>query len=169
MKNCMLIATLLATASIASAQIGRIRGRVPIGGMGQHIVARNYTGVDCGLAQQGQVQLSGRGTAALYFPYIAGIPEQYLFSSTTQKNETTALITGVFSIVELSQVSNGPMRAIFLKDHDILYYYHPNSSPKDWTDLDGFAAGQHIATYHVQKNMFSQIVKKICISNLTEL
>jgi hypothetical protein len=44
---------------------------------------------------------------------------------------------------------------VFLEPHDINYYYHPNTSPKDWTDFDGFQAGELIATYRVQRNMFS--------------
>jgi hypothetical protein len=44
---------------------------------------------------------------------------------------------------------------VFLQSHDINYYYHPNSSPKDWSDFDGFQAGELIATYRVQENMFS--------------
>lgn len=155
-SSLFLFAAAAAMTNLAVAQTGRIRGSVPVGGMGQHIIARNYTGVDCALAQRGEIQLTGRGTAALYFPYIAGIPEEYLFSDPVKKDETTALITAVFSIVELSQSRNGPMTSTFLKDHDIYYYYHPRSSPKSWEDVDGFKAGQHIATYHVQKNMFTQ-------------
>ncbi len=157
MKKIILIAfSSLLAVSVASSQTGRIRGRVPVGGMGQHIVARNYTGIDCAAAQRGQVQLTGKATAALYFPYIAGIPDEFLFASNVKKDETTAVFTAVFSIVDASQTKNGPMTSTFLNDHDIYYYYHPATTAKGWEDLDAFKAGQHIATYHVQRNMFTQ-------------
>lgn len=151
-KSIFVVLATLTLASTAVSQTGRIRGTVPIGAMGQHIVARNYTGIDCGTGA-----ITGRGTAALYFPYIAGIPEEYLFAPGSVKDETTALFTAVFSIVELSQTRNDTLTSTFLKAHDIYYYYHPRSSPKGWEDVDGFKAGQHIATYRVQKNMFTQI------------
>lgn len=151
MKSLFAMPTLaVALAAAASAQTTQFR--VPVGGMGQHIVARSYTGVDCANGSP-----TGKGTAALYFPFIAGIPEEYLFSSKTVQDETTALITGVFSNVELSGNKNGDMSNTFLKAHEISYYYHPDSSPKSWTDFDGFKKGELIATYQVSKNMFSQI------------
>jgi hypothetical protein len=124
---------------------------VPVGQMGQHIIARNVVGIDC---QTGNP--TGFGSAMLYFPYIAGIPEQFLFrQGATVQDETTATITAVFSKIVVSQSTNFDMVNVFLEPHEINYYYHPNSSPKDWTDFDGFQAGDLIATYHVQKNMFS--------------
>jgi hypothetical protein len=135
----------LASSAVVSAQV------VPVGGMGQHIIARNVAGIDCTTGQQ-----TGFGTAELWFPYIAGIPSQYLFlPGATVHNETTAVITAVFSKVELSQYQNFDMTDVFLKSHAINYYYHPNSAPKDWTDFDGFQAGTLIATYQVQMNMFT--------------
>lgn len=157
MRICISMALgALTMVSVANAQLSRIRGRVPVGGMGQHIVARNYTGIDCAAAQQGRVQLTGKATAGLYFPYIAGIPEEFMFASNVRKDETTAYFTAVFSIVDATQTRNGPMTSTFLNDHDIYYYYHPSTTAKGWEDLDGFKQGQHIATYHVQKNMFTQ-------------
>jgi hypothetical protein len=130
----------------ASAQV------VPVGGMGQHIVARNVVGIDC-VAPNAPTNF---GTALLYFPYIAGIPEEFLFrAGSTVKNETTATITAVFSKVETSETHNDTITNVFLKPHQILYYYHPNSSPKAWDDIDGFQAGQLIAVNSIQRNMFT--------------
>jgi hypothetical protein len=140
-----LLFAVLAGMGIISAQV------VPVGGMGQHIIARNLVGIDC---QSGTP--TGFGTAELYFPYIAGIPQQYLFKAgATVQDQTTAVITAVFSKIVVSQSMNFDMTNVFLKSHAINYYYHPNSSPKDWTDFDGFQAGQLIGTYQVQMNMFS--------------
>lgn len=135
----------LASLAVASAQV------VPVGGMGQHIIARNLVGVDC---QSGNP--TGFGTAELYFPYIAGIPQQFLFKAgATVQDQTTAAITAVFSKIVVTQSTNFDMTNVFLKSHAINYYYHPSSSPKDWSDFDGFQAGQLIGTYQVQMNMFS--------------
>ncbi len=135
----------IAAISAANAQV------VPVGGMGQHIVARNIVGIDCKTGQP-----TGFGSAVLYFPYIAGIPEQYLYrAGATVKDPTTAAITGVFSKIVTSQSINYDIANVFLEPHTISYYYHPNSSPKDWTDFDGFQTGQLIGTYQFQKNMFT--------------
>ncbi len=144
----------LASLATASAQVGAtFPGEVQIGGMGQHIVARNVVGIDC---QSGKP--TGFGSAELIFPYIAGIPDEYLFKAgATVQNETTAVITAVFSKIETSQLQNDVMTDVFLKTHLIYYYYHPNSSPKSWDDFDGFQAGQLIAINQVQKNMFSVV------------
>lgn len=147
MKKRATVILLAALAGLASATAQV----VPVGGMGQHIVARNLVGIDCTTQQP-----TGTGTAELYMPYIAGIPQQYLFQAgATTYDETTAVITGVFSKVVLSQTTNYDMTDVFLKPHTISYYYHPNSSPKDWTDFDGFQAGTLIATYQFQMNMFT--------------
>jgi len=135
-----------AILATASAQI------VPVGGMGQHIIARNVVGIDCAAPNAP----TGFGTAVLYFPYIAGIPEEFLFrAGSTAKNETTATITAVFSRVETSQSQNDTITNVFLKAHQILYYYHPNSSPRNWEDIDGFQTGQLIAINSIQRNMFT--------------
>jgi len=135
-----------AILATASAQV------VPVAGMGQHIIARNVVGIDCAAPNAP----TGFGTALLYFPYIAGIQEQFLFrAGSTVFNETTATITAVFSKVETSQSQNDTITNVFLKPHQILYYYHPNSSPKSWEDIDGFQAGQLIAINSIQKNMFT--------------
>jgi hypothetical protein len=119
--------------------------------MGQHIIARNVVGIDCTSGQP-----TGFGTAELYFHYIAGIPQEFLYKTgATVQDESTATITAVFSKIETSQSTNFDMTNVFLKSHAINYYYHPNSSPKDWTDFDGFQAGELIGTYQVQENMFS--------------
>jgi hypothetical protein len=119
--------------------------------MGQHIIARNVVGVDCTSAQP-----TGFGSAELYFHYIAGIPQEFLYKAgATVQDESTAVITAVFSKIVTSQSMNFDMTNVFLQSHDINYYYHPSSSPKDWSDFDGFQAGELIATYRVQENMFS--------------
>jgi hypothetical protein len=143
-----------AILATASAQVGAtFPGMVQVGGMGQHIVARNLVGLDC---QSGKP--TGFGTAELFFPYIAGLPDQYLFQDgATVQDQTTATITAVFSKIETSQITNDVMTDVFLKSHLIYYYYHPKSSPKSWDDFDGFQAGQLIAIDQVQKNMFSVV------------
>lgn len=145
-----------AMASLPSANAQQ----VPVGGMGQHIVARNVLGISCTNPFPGGVpNLTSHGTAVLYFPYIAGIPNQYLFSTSnkSQQDEKHALFTAVFSRVEAWQVHNGSMTDTFLDDHYIYYYYHPNSTPTSFADINGFQAGMLIGVYHVQENMFSQI------------
>src|SRR5262245_39307805 len=135
-----------ALVAIASAQV------VPVAGMGQHIIARNVVGIDCNPPNAP----TGFGTAVLYFPYIAGIEQQYLFKpGATIQNETTATITAVFSRVETSETTNDTITNVFLKPHQILYYYHPNSSPRTWEDIDGFQAGELIAINSIQRNMFT--------------
>jgi hypothetical protein len=144
-RACSFLFAALAGLAIASAQV------VPVGGMGQHIIARNLVGIDCTSGNP-----TGFGTAELYFPYIAGIPQKFLFQAgATTQDETTAVITAVFSKIVVTQSMNFDMTNVFLQSHAINYYYHPNSSPKDWTDFDGFQAGTLIGTYQVQMNMFS--------------
>jgi hypothetical protein len=136
-----------AILATASAQV------VPVAGMGQQIVGREFAGVNC---QNGSP--TGFGTAALFLPYVAGIPEEFLFRpGATVQNETTAVLTGVFPKVESSQTTNDKMTNVYLKPHQVFYYYHPNSSPKDFTDFDGFQAGQLVGVLTLQKNMFSVV------------
>jgi hypothetical protein len=135
----------LASLVTASAQI------VPVSGMGQYLIARDLAGINC---QTGAP--TGFGTAELYFPYIAGIPTNFLFQpGAAVQDESTALLTAVFSKSALSQSSNFDMANVFITPTQVNYYYHPNSSPKDWTDFDGFQAGQLVATYLVQTFMFT--------------
>jgi xanthosine utilization system XapX-like protein len=137
----------LVTLATASAQM------VPVGGMAQQIVGREMGGIDC---QTGNP--TGFGTAALYYQFIAGIPEQYLFKAgATVQNETTSVLTSVFPVVSTSQTTNDKMTDVYLQPHTVYYYYHPNSTPKDWTDFDAFQAGQLIGILQLQKNMFSVI------------
>jgi hypothetical protein len=137
----------LASLTCANAQI------TPVGAVGQHLVARFYAGVNCTTFAQ-----TGFGTAALYLPYIAGIPKAYLFKAgATVFDETTAVLTGVFGNVALSQTTNFNVTNTYLGPQTVSYYYHPNSSPTDWTDYDGFQAGTLIATYQVKEDMFTTI------------
>jgi hypothetical protein len=126
---------------------------VPVGATGQSLIARFYAGIDCNTAQP-----TGFGTAALYIPYQAGINSDFLWQpGATVHDVTTATITGVFSKVSITQSTNYNITNTFLPPNAVHYYYHPNSSPKDWTDFDGFQAGQLIATYQVQPDMFSSL------------
>jgi hypothetical protein len=126
---------------------------VPVGGTGQAIVGRFFAGIDCKTGQP-----TGVGTAGLYTPFIAGIPTQYLFKAGATHNDVdTAVLTGVFSKGSLTNVQNFNMTNTFLSAIQVNYYYHPNSSPKDWTDYDGFQTGQLVATYAVQQEMFSTV------------
>ncbi len=142
---CLLF--VLAAVSCASAQ-------VPVGGVGQSVIARVYIGIGCTAPNAP----TGFGTAALYVPYMEGVPEKYLFRpGTTVEDETTATITGVFEKIQLKQTVNGSITNTFLPTNVVRYYYHPNSSPKDWTDFDGFQSGQLIGTYIVHTDMFSTV------------
>jgi hypothetical protein len=145
-----------ATAFVFAALTGAVCANaqvVPVGGTGQALIARFYAGIDCKTAQP-----TGFGTAALFTPIMAGIPAQYLFQpGATVQDVTTATITGVFSKVQLSQSQNFNIVNTFLPSNAVKYYYHPNSSPKDWTDFDGFQAGQLIGVYQVQPEMFSTV------------
>ncbi len=135
----------LASLAGAGAQM------VPVAGMAQQMVGREFDGVDCQTANP-----TGFGTAGLWFPYMAGIPLEFLFKAgATVQNETTAVLTGVFDIVEPYQTTNDQMTNVSFKPHHLYYYYHPNSSPKDWTDFDAFQAGQLIGTLELQRIMFS--------------
>jgi hypothetical protein len=142
---------------VLSAVLGGVAGisaqTVPVGAVGQHLVARFYAGIDCKTTQQ-----TGFGTAALYLPYIAGIPKEYLFKpGATVFDETTAILTGVFGNVALSQTTNFNVTNTYLGPQTVSYYWHPGSSPADWTDFDGFQAGTLIATYQVGEDQFSTI------------
>jgi hypothetical protein len=136
---------LLATLACANAQV------VPVGAVGQAVVARFYPGVDCTTAQP-----TGFATVALYAPVLVGIPQPYLFKvGATVLDETTATITGVFNKLTLRQTTNFNITNTFVSAVEVNFYYHPNSSPKDWTDFDGFQTGQLIGTWQVGIDMFS--------------
>jgi hypothetical protein len=141
----------LAVAACASAQVP-----VPVGAVGQSVIARVYLGIGCPPASAPTP--TGFGTAALYVPFMVGIPEKFLFrAGATVEDETTATITGVFAKIQLKQTQNGSITNTFLPTNVVNYYYHPNSSPKDWTDFDGFQTGQLIGTYLVATDMFSTV------------
>jgi hypothetical protein len=137
----------LATVACANAQ-------VPVGAVGQSVIARVYLGIGCTPPNAP----TGFGTAALYVPFMVGIPDQYLFrAGATVQDQTTATITGVFAKIQLKQTQNGSITNTFLPTNSVNYYYHPNSSPKDWTDFDGFQSGQLIGTYVVATDMFTTV------------
>lgn len=137
----------VASLACASAQV------VPVGGVGQHLIARFYAGIDCTTAQP-----TGFGTAALYIPVMTGVPKNFLFQAgSTVQDVTTATITGVFGKVQFTQVTNYNIINTFLSPNVVTYYYHPGSSPKDWTDFDGFQTGQVIGTYNVDEDMFTTL------------
>lgn len=137
----------LAGLATASAQM------VPVAGMAMQIVGREMGGINCQNGQQ-----TGFGTAALFYPYIAGIPVEDLFKAgATVQNETTAVLTSVFPVVSTSQTTNDKMTDIYLQPHTVYYYYHPTSTPKSWDDFDAFQAGQLVGILTLQKNMFSVV------------
>jgi len=149
MKRQIACFALIALASVASinAQV------VPVGQTGQHLVARFYAGINCTTAQP-----TGFGTAALYLPYVSGIPQAYLFKTgATVFDETTAVLTGVFQKVSITQTTNFNITNTFLSPETVSYYYHPNTSPTDWTNFDGFQAGTLVATYAVREDMFTTL------------
>jgi hypothetical protein len=130
--------------------------------MGQHIIARNYLGVDCAMpfSDASEPNITGFGTAALYFPYVAGIPEDQLFLEGTDlvngQNETTSVLTAVFSKVVASQTKNATVTVTFLENHFIYYFYHPDTGA-DFNNLESFMAGELVAVNHIQRNMFTEI------------
>jgi len=139
---------LLAVVACANAQT------VPVGSAEQSVIARFFGGISC-TPPNAQ---TGFGTAALYVPYMPGIPEQFLFrAGSTVHDQTTATLTGVFQKLQLRQSQNGTIVNTFLPPNSVSYYYHPNSSPKDWTDFDGFQTGQLIGVYQVGTDMFSTV------------
>jgi hypothetical protein len=138
----------LASLASASAQV------VPVGSVSQSVIARVYLGIGCTPPNAP----TGFGTAALYVPFMPGIPDQYLFrAGAAVQDVTTATLTGVFAKIQLKQTQNGTITNTFLPTNAVNYYYHPNSSPKDWTDFDGFQAGQLIAIYVVGTDMFTTV------------
>jgi hypothetical protein len=143
-----------AVASLASACAQTASSQmVPVAGMAMQIVGRELGGIDC---QSGQP--TGFGTADLWYPYIAGIPTQYLFKAgATVRNETTAVLTSVFPKVVVSQTTNDKMTDVYLQPHTVYYYYHPNVTAKDWTDFDAFQSGQLVGILTLQMNMFSVV------------
>ena len=137
----------LASLTIVNAQI------VPTGAVGQDIIGRVFAGVNPSTQQP-----TGSFTAAIYLPWVAGIPQEYLFQQGAKvQDETTSILTGVFSVGSLAQSVNGNITNTFLSPVKVNYYYHPNSSPKDWTDFDAFQAGTLVATYSVEVDMFSSV------------
>jgi len=149
-KQTALLTFVVASIGCANAQVTP----VPVGAMSQAIVARIYLGIGCTppFAQ------TGYGTAALYVPYMEGIPDKFLFRpGATVQDVTTSTITGVFQKIQLKQTQNGTITNTFLPTNVVKYYYHPDSSPKDWTDFDGFQQGKLIGTYYVHTEMFSTV------------
>lgn len=122
MKRHAVSFLLVALASLATAGAQT----VPVGAVAQSVIARVYLGINC---QSGQP--TGFGTAALYVPFMAGIPDQYLFKpGATVQDETTATITGVFAKIQLKQTQNGSITNTFLPTNSVNYYYHPTARPK---------------------------------------
>jgi hypothetical protein len=152
MKKRALVSVLAAVTSVVSmnAQV------VPVASTGQHLIARFYAGISCTTAQQ-----TGYGTAALYLPYVAGIPQAYLFAQgATTFDETTAVLTGVFGQVSITQSTNFNITNTFLSPQTVSYYYHPTvtaGSTLGWANFDAFQAGELVATYQVKEDMFSTL------------
>ena len=142
-----------AFTALASLICANAQQAIPVGATGQAIVGRFYAGIDCKTAQP-----TGFGTAAIYFPFIAGIPTKYLFKpGATVNDESNAVLTGVFSIGSLSSITNYNITNTLLSAIKVYYYYHPNSTPKDWADFDGFQIGQLVGIYDVQEELFSTL------------
>ena len=146
-----------ADAQVPLAKQAAAKETVPLAGMAMQIVGREFGGIDC---QTGQP--TGFGTAAIWYPYVAGIPDAQLFQpGATVQNETTAILTTVFPKVVTSATTNDKITNVYLQPHQVFYYYHPKSSPKDWTDFDGFQAGDLVGVLNLQKNMFSVLPPNI--------
>jgi hypothetical protein len=147
MKTQVRFMFLLATVVCANAQV------VPVGAVGQAIVARFYPGVDCTTGAP-----NGFGTVALYTPVMVGIPQEFLFQpGATVHDLTTATITGVFEKLTITQTTNFNVTNTFVSGTTVNFYYHPNSSPKDWTDFDGFQTGQLIGKWVIGIDMFGTV------------
>jgi hypothetical protein len=143
----MLITLLTALSNVAVAAAQTPPGKeapgremVPIAGIAMRIVGREFGGIDCQTDQP-----IGFGMAAIWYPYVARIPDEQLFQpGATVQNETTAILTTVFPKVTSSLTTNDKIIDVYLQPHQVFSYYHPNSSPEDWTDFDGFQAGDLI-------------------------
>ena len=68
-----------------------------------------------------------------------------------------ATITGVFSKLTITQTTNFNITNTFVSGVTVNFYYHPNSSPKDWTDFDSFQSGQLIGRWVVGIDMFGMV------------
>jgi hypothetical protein len=134
---------------IATASVQAQTHMVPIGALGQLLVGRNYIGVNPATGQP-----TGGATAALYLPYIAGIPREFMFSSATVHNETTAHFTAVFTPFTIENITtDGDMTNTFIPPGlEIRYYYH-SQPDQNWNDYDSFQNGQLIAKFGTTENV----------------
>ncbi len=98
------LAAAMASLPSANAQ------QVPVAGMGQHIVARNVLGISCtNTFPGGMSNLTSHATAVLYFPYIAGVPDQYLFSTPSKRYrmKSTHFSLRCFPVLRLGKPTTG--------------------------------------------------------------
>ena len=151
MKTRFFAATVLL---ILTGVLGRAENSAaPAGFVAQQIVCRVYAEINPATGSP-----TGRNTAAVYLPYLFGIPDQFLFSSKTVRDQTTAHFTAVFSPFDITySVPNGDiLNEWFGEGHEVRFYYdeHPNRS---WNNFDGFTRGTHIATLLTQRAMTESI------------
>jgi len=146
---CAALVVLVTSIALAQERATNGSTNAEIASMAQHIVARTYLNPQ-----------TGGGFACLWFPWLYGIPEQFLFDGTT-KSEKTARFTARFTPFTSEPLpNNGDMiNALFSAGHEVQFYYkeHPSQFQQDWDHPDAFNSGTHVATFTTRRNLLSQI------------
>jgi hypothetical protein len=87
-------------------------------------------------------QFNNSGTASQQFGYLSSVTGlANAFSSTTTKNETTALFTFVTNATTVQVVNNGPFRIVDRTGTTTIYL---NNGPSDFTNPASFSQGMPI-------------------------
>lgn len=95
-------------------------------------------------------EFNNSGTASQQFGYFANITGlDNVFSSTSIKNETTALFTFVTNATTIQVVTNGPFRIVDRTGTTTIYL---NNGPSDFTNPATFSQGTpiQVSTYRQQ-------------------
>ena len=122
-RLCLAAILVLITAGVASAQV-----TIPIT---EEQVLYEMIG-----------EFNNSGSASQQFGYFADITGlDNVFSSTSTKNETTALFTFVTNAITVQVVNNGPFRIVDRTGTTTIYL---NSGPSDFTNPATFSQGTPI-------------------------
>lgn len=95
-------------------------------------------------------EFNNSGPASQQFGYLSGVTGlDNVFSSTTTKNETTALFTFVTNATTFQVVNNGPFRIVDRTGTTTIYL---NNGPSDFTNPASFSQGTpiQVSTYRQQ-------------------
>jgi hypothetical protein len=128
---CLTAVLVLITAGVASAQI-----TIPIS---EEQVLYEMIG-----------EFNNSGSASQQYGYLSSVTGlANAFSSTTTKNETTALVTFVTNATTYQVVNNGPFRIVDRTGTTTIYL---NSGPSDFTNPATFSQGMpiQVSNYHQQ-------------------